>query len=292
MGNIPKANIINGNTINAADVSNIINALDGTTVYDITISGSLAINTTQSPGSGHVITYNTSSGIFTYTSSAAIGGGTVTTDGTTIGGDGSVGDPITSLVIPKGGTNAIQVDNGSGLFDGNEVSTLNANTGLMSLGNTNTIIGTLNLVVGASNSITGNNSVIIGTSGSISGSNNLIVGSNNIVSSSTAAAIGIGLVASGSGQVVVGRYNAQGDSTSPFIVGIGTGSAGSARQTGFKVTQSGSMVTKFGTFGSGAPSWTGSQGELVVGKGSGNAMLWMYLGTGGINGWVSASFSS
>ena len=101
MGNIPKANIINGNTINAADVSNIINALDGTTAYDITISGSLAINTTESPGSGHVITYNTSSGTFTYTSSAAIGGG---------------GIPDLQQVTTAGATTTVgvSVDNGAG----------------------------------------------------------------------------------------------------------------------------------------------------------------------------------
>jgi len=328
---------------------------------NLILTGSLIVSgSALSPGSGHVITYNTSSGIFTYTSSAAIGGGggTVTTDGTTIAGDGSGGNPITSLIIPAGGTNAIQVDDGSGNFYGHEASTLNTKNGLMSLGSTNTIAGTLNLAVGISNSIIGSNSAAIGTqlvvagSGSVAiGDNNQITGSyglavgssnrifseysvkngfliagynnqiilsgsnqshafaigtgnkvyagigiaignsNEIVGSGSSAAIGLSLVASGSGQVVVGRYNAQGDSTSPFIVGIGSGSAGSERETGFKVTQSGSIVTKFRTIGS-APSWTGSQGELVVGKSGSATALWLYVGTGGTNGWVSASFSS
>ena len=100
----------------------------GIITSQITITGSLIVSgSAESPGSGHVLTYDTSSGTFTYTSSAALGGGggTVTTDGTTIDGDGSGGHPITSLIIPTGGTNAIQVDNGSALLDGNEVSTLN-----------------------------------------------------------------------------------------------------------------------------------------------------------------------
>jgi hypothetical protein len=313
MGNIPKANIVNGNTINAADVSNIINALDGTTAYNITISGSLAINTTQSPGSGHVITYNTSSGVFTYTSSAAIGGGgTVVTDGITITGDGSVGAPITSLTVPLGGTAAIQVDDGSGLFDGNAESLLDVKDSIIFLGSTNTKLdGQRNIIIGQNNEISGSDSVMIGISGSVIGNNSLIVGSNNIIennndpkngnlivgynnqirsslNSNSAAAIGTGLIVSGSFQTVVGTYNAQGDSTSPFIVGIGSGS-GSARQTGFKVTQSGSIVTKYTIYGSGVPTWTGSVGELVVGKSTNVHCLWLY--TGPTNGWVSASFS-
>jgi hypothetical protein len=313
MANIPKANVVNGNTIEATDISNIIDALDGTTAYDITISGTLALNTTESSGSGHVVTYNTSSGTFTYTSSAAIGGGgTVTTDGITITGDGSVGSPLTSLTIPAGGAAAIQVDDGAGLFDGNAESLLDVKDSIIFLGSTHThISGQRNIAVGEGHTIESENSIIIGEGGQITGSNSLIVGSgnfitndsgdpkngcliagySNVVSSSAGAAIGIGLRVSGSGQTVVGTYNALNDSTSPFIVGIGSGSVGAARQTGFKVTQSGSMVTKFGNFGGGVPTWTGSQGELVVGKAGSVNTLWLYVGIGGTNGWFSASFS-
>jgi hypothetical protein len=429
MGNIPKANIINGNTINAADVSNIINALDGTTAYDITISGSLAVNTTESPGSGHVITYDTSSGVFTYTSSAAIGGGgtpdlqAVTTMGATtidtitvddggsvstiapgditVDGGGSVssitpgvisvfdksniGVTISSdatvvispdgvstatiqasgvnknivLEVPNksgtiattadisstavGGLNAIQVDNGSGSVTGSISASIDPTNSIFILGgpanitgNSNAVIGNDNVggsqisgsgvvAIGYDNRVTGSYGLAVGSSNRISseysvkngflvaGYNNQIIlsgstaqsfaigaankvyagigiaigNSNEIVGSGSSAAIGLSLVVSGSGQVVVGRYNDQGDSTSPFIVGIGSGSAGSARQTGFKVTQSGSMVTKLNTFGPAGPPWTGSQGELVAGKAGSSIALWMYAGAG----WVSASFS-
>lgn len=311
MANIPKANIVNGNTIEATDISNIIDALDGTTAYDITISGALALNTTESSGSGHVLTYNTASGIFTYTSSAALS--TVTTDGITITGDGSVGSPLTSLTIPAGGAAAIQVDDGAGLFDGNAESLLDVKDSIIFLGSTHTHIGgQRNIAVGEGHTIESENSIIIGEGGQITGSNSLIVGSgnfitndsgdpkngcliaghSNLVSSSIGAAIGIGLRVSGSGQTVVGTYNALNDSTSPFIVGIGSGSVGAARQTGFKVTQSGSIVPKYYTLGGGVPTWTGSQGEIVVGKGPGNHMIWLYVGgITGTNGWVSASFS-
>jgi hypothetical protein len=378
MGNIPKANIVNGNTINAADVSNIINALDGTTAYDITISGSLAVKTTESPGSGHVITYNTSSGTFTYTSSAAIGGATpdlqtVTTEGATTADtitvvDGSsesriepgsisalksnIGVTITGLgtveisdgtytaivqassltdsvtleipdkspgpftiattddlLTPVGGLNAIQVDNGSGNLTGSPSASIDPTNSIFILGGPHFITGTANAIIGKNipgkeSQISGSNSLAVGNQNLLTGSYNFAAGSSNsiknagnsialganneIISGSNASVLaGFGLIASGSGQVVVGKWNAQGDSTSPFIVGIGTSASGSDRQTGFKVTQSGSIVTKFNTFGGNVPTWTGSQGELVIGKGSGNPCIWMYFGLG----WVSASFS-
>lgn len=63
------------------------------------LTGSLYVTgSTQSPGSGHLITYNTASGLFSYTASSAVGGGGSPTDvtnlksgsfGITVDGQGS-----------------------------------------------------------------------------------------------------------------------------------------------------------------------------------------------------------
>jgi len=350
-----------------------------------TLSGSFNIHNLPTASSlTNIIVYNSASGQLTYTSSAAIGGGgstpdlqAVTTEGAittdtisvVVGSieskiepgiisalKGSIGVSITGLgtveisdgtntaivqastltdsvtleipdkglgtftiattddlLTPAGGLNAIQVDDGSGNFNGSPSASIDPTNSIFILGGPHFITGTANAIIGKNlpgkeSQMSGSNSLVVGIQNLLTGSYNFVAGSGNslknadnsitlgasneIISGSNASVLaGVGLIASGSGQVVAGRWNAQGDSTSPFIVGIGSGSDG-ARQTGFKVTQSGSMITKFGTFGGGAPSWTGSQGELVVGKGSGTAMLWLYLGIGGINGWVSASFSS
>lgn len=255
-------------------------------------------------------------------SSAAVGGlNAIQVDdgsGSFTGSTSASIDPVRSTFILGGPANITGNSNaviGNDNVGGSQIS----GSGVVAIGYDNQVTGSHSLAVGSGNRIFINSAYSPKTGFLVAGYNNQITlsgsnreqafaigvankvyapiaiaigGSNEIVGSGSSAAIGLSLVASGSGQVVVGRYNAQGDSTSPFIVGIGTGSAGSARETGFKVTQSGSMVTKFNAFGGGAPTWTGSQGELVVGKGSGNAMLWLYVGTGGTNGWISASFSS
>ena len=51
MASIPKSNISNGNTIQPADIKNIIDALDGTTSYDITMKGTLNITGSVITGS-------------------------------------------------------------------------------------------------------------------------------------------------------------------------------------------------------------------------------------------------
>lgn len=43
MSTIPKINVVNGNIIQADDIKNIIDALDGTTAYDLILSGSLVV---------------------------------------------------------------------------------------------------------------------------------------------------------------------------------------------------------------------------------------------------------
>ena len=56
-----------------------------------TVSGSLFVNgPTESGGSGHLVTYNTASGLFSFTASAAVGGGNSTFNSTSsVIGDGA-----------------------------------------------------------------------------------------------------------------------------------------------------------------------------------------------------------
>ena len=93
---------------------------------------------------------------------------------------------------------------------------------------------------------------------------------------------GLGTIASGSYQHVQGRYNTHGDVTSLMIVGNGT--ADNARRDAFKVRMSGSIVLP--TTQSTAPSWTGTDGEIVPATVGGQYFLYMWM-----NGaWRSGSF--
>ena len=89
-------------------------------------------------------------------------------------------------------------------------------------------------------------------------------------------------VASGSYQHVQGQFNKHGDVTSLMIVGNGT--ADNARRDAFKVRMSGSIVLP--TTQSTAPSWTGTDGEIVPATVGGQYFLYMWM-----NGaWRSGSF--
>lgn len=100
---------------------------------------------------------------------------------------------------------------------------------------------------------------------------------NVIVGSISGFALGKALIVSGSSQTVVGAYNKQGDSTSPFIVGLGNGPATGDRADIFKVTQSGSIVMKAIQNGNVRPNWTGSNGELVITHDGNEPKLYVYL---------------
>jgi hypothetical protein len=93
---------------------------------------------------------------------------------------------------------------------------------------------------------------------------------------------GYGTIASGSYQHVQGQFNTHGDSTSLMIVGNGT--TNNARRDAFKVRMSGSIVLP--TTQSSAPSWTGTDGEIVPATVGGQYFLYMWM-----NGtWRSGSF--
>jgi hypothetical protein len=93
---------------------------------------------------------------------------------------------------------------------------------------------------------------------------------------------GIGTITSGSYQHAQGKFNTHGDSTSLMIVGNGT--ADNARKDAFKVRMSGSIVLP--TTQSAAPSWVGTDGEIVPATVGGQYFLYMWM-----NGaWRSGSF--
>jgi hypothetical protein len=80
-------------------------------------------------------------------------------------------------------------------------------------------------------------------------------------------------IASGSYQHVEGRFNTQGDNTSLLIVGNGTSNA--SRSDAFKVRMSGSIVLP--TTQSAAPSWTGTDGEMVFATVTGNHFFYVWM---------------
>ena len=94
---------------------------------------------------------------------------------------------------------------------------------------------------------------------------------------------GTNTIASGSYQHVSGQYNTHGDTTSLLIVGNGINIA--TRKDAFKVRMSGSIVLP--TTQSAAPSWTGTDGEIVPATIGGQYFLYMWM-----NGaWRSGSFA-
>ena len=94
---------------------------------------------------------------------------------------------------------------------------------------------------------------------------------------------GLGTIASGSYQHVQGQYNTQGDTTSLMIIGNGTSNG--ARKDAFKVRLSGSIVLP--TTQSAAPSWTGTDGEMVFATVTGNHRFYVWMA----GAWRSGSLS-
>jgi hypothetical protein len=107
---------------------------------------------------------------------------------------------------------------------------------------------------------------------------------------SGSVALGIGshaegqfTIASGSYQHVQGKFNTQGDTTSLMIVGNGTSNA--SRSDAFKVTPSGSITLP--TTQSIAPTWTGTDGEMVFATVTGNHRFYVWMA----GAWRSGSLS-
>jgi hypothetical protein len=98
-------------------------------------------------------------------------------------------------------------------------------------------------------------------------------GTNTISLGYASHAEGESTIASGSYQHVGGQYNTHGDDTSLFIIGNGTSIF--ARKNAFKVRMSGSIVLP--TTQSAAPSWTGTDGEMVFATVTGNHRFYVWM---------------
>jgi hypothetical protein len=109
-------------------------------------------------------------------------------------------------------------------------------------------------------------------------------GTDNTRTGTNSLTIGTFLTSSADNQLVIGKQNIKGDTTSLFIVGNGGDSLDSAADA-FKVRSSGSI--QIPTTQSAAPSWSGSNGELIPATIGGNHYLYMWMGSS----WVSSSFN-
>jgi hypothetical protein len=128
----------------------------------------------------------------------------------------------------------------------------------------------------------GNYSVSFGSSSYAQGEGSFTHGKAITANGEYSHAEGLGTIASGSYQHVQGRFNTQGDSTSLMIVGNGT--ADGSRKDAFKVRISGSIVLP--TTQSAAPSWTGTDGEIIPATVEGKYLLYMWMS----GAWRSGSF--
>jgi hypothetical protein len=135
---------------------------------------------------------------------------------------------------------------------------------------------------GANTTSTGLSSHAEGTLTNAQGSYSHAEGQTTIALGQGSHTEGLGTVASGSFQHVQGRYNTPGDTTSLMIVGNGTFSTPS---DAFKVRMSGSIVLP--TTQSAAPSWTGTDGEMVFATVTGNHRFYVWMA----GAWRSGSLS-
>ena len=184
------------------------------------------------------------------------------------------GSQITTINIASGSNGSVQYTSGS-KFKASDGLLFNENSISLQVG-ASTATGEYALSSGKGIS-SGGTSLSAGYLTEARGFASVAFGDRSIAIASGSVAIGQGTVASGSYQTVVGSYNKQNDSTSPFIVGLGTDSV---REDGFKVTQSGSIILPINTQVATKPGWTGTPGELVF------TLDGLYIWTYGAADWV------
>jgi hypothetical protein len=155
------------------------------------------------------------------------------------------------------------------------VFTWNPFTSGLNIGDPNTTggNGAYYLATGVESLANGNYSVSHGSSSMASGEGSFTHGKAITATGEYSHAEGLGTIASGSYQHVQGRFNTQGDSTSLMIVGNGT--ADGSRKDAFKVRMSGSIILP--TTQSTAPSWTGTDGEMVFATVTGNHRFYVWM---------------
>jgi len=248
-----KTGITTGNTVEAYHVTQSIDAFTGTVAYDINLSGSFNVTGSVSNGVN-----NRATGLYSHAEgSGSLASGIAShAEGfqTTASGNFSLATGFKTKAL------------GIGSFAGG-VQTIANGPYAFSIGDS-TSAGTLAFSAGSNTSASGQNSMALGDT--------------SVSLGLYSFAHGGGTIASGSWQFVIGRYNKQGDDTSLFIVGNG---AFGAPKDSFKVRMSGSIVLP--TTQSVAPSWTGSDGEIIPATVGGVHRLYMWMA----GAWRSSSFA-
>jgi hypothetical protein len=262
-----KTGITTGNTVEAYHVTQSIDAFTGNVAYDISLSGSFTVTGSVSNG-----TNNIASGV----SSHAEGNLTRATGlYSHTEGSGSLASGIASHAEGFQST-------ASGNFS-------------LSIGYQNKALGIGSFAGGLQNIANGNYSFSIGyltyadNNAFSAGYTTSASGQYSFALGDTTKAIGVssftagrGTIASGSQQFVIGEYNTQNDNTSIFIIGNG---GLSTRKDAFKVRVSGSIVMP--TTQSAAPTWTGTDGEIIPATVGGVHRLYMWMA----GAWRSSSFA-
>ena len=239
---IEKTNVVNGNNIEAQDILNIIEALDGTTDNSITITGPLSQgkSTVASGDWSHAEgNITTAQGNFSH----AEGESTKAT------GESSHAEGLDTLA--------------TGSYSHAE-------------GNGTIASGSYSHAEGVNTIAQGSYSHAEGESTTAQGDYSHTEGYGTIAQGSYSHAEGDSTIASGSYQHVSGKYNTQGDTTSLFIVGNGTEGS---RADAFKVTHSSSIVIPIQKV---APTYSGSNGEMVpIETGGGHFYLYRFVSGSG-----------
>jgi len=254
-----KTGITTGNTVEAYHVTQSIDAFVGTVAYNINLSGSFAVTGSLTNGAN-----NRATGLYSHAE-----------------GTGSLASGIASYA---GGFKTTA--SGDYSFAGGFQCKATGQSSI-AFGVTNQSIGQASFALGYNTYTGANNSLAFGTNVSTSGDYSIAAGDGTNVSGITSFAFGSNLISSGSGaassQFVIGRNNTPGDITSLFIIGGGVTTG--ARKDVFKVRPSGSIVLP--TTQSVAPTWTGTDGEIIPATVGGVHQLYMWMA----GAWRSSSFA-
>jgi len=263
MAYIDKSNVTNGNTIQATDITNIVDALDSTSATAIKILGEFAQGTGVIPAAG--------------TKAFAQGRSTIAS-GSFSHAEGFNAEAIGEYSHAEGFDSI-----SSGTYSHAEGNTTQAiGEGSHAEGDNVIASGSYSHAEGVLTQAVGNHSHTEGTSTQAIGDCSHAEGDTTIAIGYASHTAGRTTIASGSYQFVVGQNNTEGDDTSLFIVG---GGLEEVRKDAFKVTHSSSILIP--QTQSAAPSWTGVDGEIIPVTDSGIHYLYMWM-----NGaWRSSSFA-
>lgn len=276
-----KTGITNGNTVQAYHVTQSIDAFTGIVAYDISLSGSFNLTGSVTNGTPDNIANNFShaegqanqatgyishaEGLNNFAVSVA-----------------SHAEGILTLALGSGSHAEGYATTASGNYshaEGYQTQALGQGSfagGVQNIANGNYAFSIGYLTYAETSAFSA------GTATSASGQYSMAIGDTTKTIGLSSFAAGRGTIASGSQQFVIGEYNTQNDNTSIFVVGNGNIST---RKDAFKVRMSGSIVLP--TTQSAAPTWTGTNGEIVPATVGGVHRLYMWMA----GAWRSSSFS-